>query len=391
LQGETSATIWAEDVTTTGTIDKVWAVITPPGSSLGSSAEPVTDSPTVTLSPAGNGRYEGTYNDFSTYGTCQIAVYAMDMDGNVSLPKETKVHQEVGPDSYEEDDTASQANIIVLNNVEAQRHTFHDAGDQDWVTFYGLSGETYTIQASNLGTNCDAVIELYDSDGTRLLPPKDDGWLGEDEVLDWSCDADGVYYVKVIHFNPLAFGENTEYDLQVYIPIGPGAGFLLGTIANGYSLEPIEGVRVKTDGKMSALSSSDGVYRMVHPAGTFTVTAEAPGYEPASFSGVTVGELGMTILNIALYYLEDSDGDGMPDWWELQYFGNLDRDGTGDWDGDGLSDLEECEHDTDPTNPDSDGDGCTDGDEVGAGTDPNDPQSYPSKAMPWIPLLLLDD
>lgn len=35
----------------------------------------------------------------------------------------------------------------------------------------------------------------------------------------------------------------------------------------------------------------------------------------------------------------DSDGDGMPDLWELYYFGNLDRDGTGDHDGDGLSDL----------------------------------------------------
>jgi len=25
------------------------------------------------------------------------------------------------------------------------------------------------------------------------------------------------------------------------------------------------------------------------------------------------------------------------------------------------------------------------------GTDPTDPNSYPSKPMPWIPLLLLDD
>jgi hypothetical protein len=392
LHGETSATIWVEDVTTTGTIDKVWAVITPPGSSLGSSSEPVTDSPTVTLSPAGNGRYEGTYNDFSTYGTCQIAVCAMDMDGNISLPKETKVHQEVGPDSYEEDDTASQANIIVLNNVEAQRHTLHDNGDQDWVKFYGLSGETYTIQASNLGTSCDAVIELYRADGiTPVVDPKDDGGEGEDEVLEWICDADGVYYVKVRHYDRFASGENTEYDLQVYVPIGPLTGFIGGTITNAYSSEPIEGVRIKTDGKISALSFSDGAYFMVHPAGTFTITAEAPGYAPASFSGVLVGEGGTTIQNIALSYPNDSDGDGMPDWWEVQYFGNLDRDGTGDWDGDGLIDLAEFEYGTNPTNPDSDGDGFTDGDEVGAGTDPNDPQSHPSKAMPWIPLLLLED
>jgi hypothetical protein len=87
----------------------------------------------------------------------------------------------------------------------------------------------------------------------------------------------------------------------------------------------------------------------------------------------------------------DADGDGMADWWELKYFGNLDRDGTGDWDGDGLIDLAEFEYLTDPTNPDSDGDGFSDGDEVGAGTNPIDPNSHPSSAMPWIPLLLLDE
>jgi hypothetical protein len=87
----------------------------------------------------------------------------------------------------------------------------------------------------------------------------------------------------------------------------------------------------------------------------------------------------------------DANGDGMADWWEMKYFGSLDRDGTGDWDGDGLIDLAEFAYLTDPTDQDSDGDGYGDGDEVGAGTNPIDPNSHPVKAMPWIPLLLLDD
>ncbi|HQC78796.1 MAG TPA: LamG domain-containing protein, partial [Mycobacterium sp.] len=37
----------------------------------------------------------------------------------------------------------------------------------------------------------------------------------------------------------------------------------------------------------------------------------------------------------------DSDNDGIADWWEIQHFGNLDRDGAGDFDGDGLNDLYE--------------------------------------------------
>ena len=45
----------------------------------------------------------------------------------------------------------------------------------------------------------------------------------------------------------------------------------------------------------------------------------------------------------------DSDGDGMDDDWEVAYFGNLSRDGSGDFDGDGASDLDEFRAGTDPT------------------------------------------
>lgn len=45
----------------------------------------------------------------------------------------------------------------------------------------------------------------------------------------------------------------------------------------------------------------------------------------------------------------DTDNDGMPDRWELYYFGTLDRDGTGDFDGDGLSDLFEFQGGGNPT------------------------------------------
>ncbi|MGD8445125.1 MAG: hypothetical protein PVI94_16645, partial [Desulfobacterales bacterium] len=47
--------------------------------------------------------------------------------------------------------------------------------------------------------------------------------------------------------------------------------------------------------------------------------------------------------------IHDSDGDGMLDAWEMQYFGSLDRDGTGDFDQDGISDLEEFLYGSDPT------------------------------------------
>jgi Tol biopolymer transport system component len=46
----------------------------------------------------------------------------------------------------------------------------------------------------------------------------------------------------------------------------------------------------------------------------------------------------------------DADGDGMDDDWEATYFGNLSRDGTGDFDGDSSNDRAEFLAGTDPTN-----------------------------------------
>ncbi len=68
----------------------------------------------------------------------------------------------------------------------------------------------------------------------------------------------------------------------------------------------------------------------------------------------------------------DTDGDGMPDWWELNHFGSTaGADPAGDEDADGLTDLGEYENVTDPLSTDTDGDGLTDGAEVNTyGSDP---------------------
>jgi hypothetical protein len=67
----------------------------------------------------------------------------------------------------------------------------------------------------------------------------------------------------------------------------------------------------------------------------------------------------------------DSDGDGMPDGWEVQHSLNpAVNDSSADADNDGLTNLEEYQHVTDPNNPDSDGDDMPDGWEVQNGIDP---------------------
>lgn len=67
----------------------------------------------------------------------------------------------------------------------------------------------------------------------------------------------------------------------------------------------------------------------------------------------------------SLYWV-DTDGDGMPDWWETAngLNPNSPADATTDPDNDGLTNLQEFTAGTDPNNPDTDGDGVKDGDEV---------------------------
>ena len=88
----------------------------------------------------------------------------------------------------------------------------------------------------------------------------------------------------------------------------------------------------------------------------------------------------------------DADSDGLKDYQELIIYGTSMVDA--DTDSDGMPDGWEATYGLDPlddndANGDIDQDGYTNLEEYQRGTDPSDPNSYPSKAMPWIPLLLL--
>jgi len=197
------------------------------------------------------------------------------------------------------------------------------------------------------------------------------------------------YYWKVQAIDE--YGATRETGVRVFHTnnTNPVAGWINGHVYDSVTGESIDDA-VVTVGSVDFTAALDGYYLGQIPPAEYTITATASGYAQKSYSGVVIGDGAMVTKNFPLVMSGDGDGDGMADWWELQHFGNLDRDGTLDWDGDGLIDLAEFDYDTDPTNPDSDGDGCSDGDEVGAGTDPNDPQSHPPRALPWLLPLLGD-
>lgn len=73
----------------------------------------------------------------------------------------------------------------------------------------------------------------------------------------------------------------------------------------------------------------------------------------------------------------DSDEDGLPDVWELAFFGSLEQTAADDADDDGLTNAEELAVGTDPTSGDTDGDGVSDADEVAVESDPTDGTAVP--------------
>jgi len=79
----------------------------------------------------------------------------------------------------------------------------------------------------------------------------------------------------------------------------------------------------------------------------------------------------------------DTDGDGIPDQWELDNGLNPTdpSDAESDTDGDGLLNRDEYIYRTSPIKADTDGDGISDKTELDKNTDPLDPESKPSRAL----------
>jgi hypothetical protein len=318
-------TIWAEKVTTTGNIQEVWAIITPPGySSTVLPNESVTNlnKVSMTYDPVDQ-RYEGTSSDFPKAGRYKVVIYAKDGDGNISMVEEKTFIRVDMADSYEQDDSKDDANIIVVNGEDPQQHNFYD-GDADWVKFYGVDDVSYEFKATNVGVNNDVVIELYGSDGSTLIPPSpwnDPGGTGKGESHSWICcpgDQSGFFYVKVLNALGLS-GEGTEYDFAVNDTIGPGEGQLTGRVTISGTTTGIDKALVKTFSGSTLVrqteTNSVGIYSMSHPVGSYSIgitksTYTLIAYTPVGNSFQIASATDVEDKSAQMAQCTDSDSDG---------------------------------------------------------------------------------
>ena len=142
------------------------------------------------------------------------------------------------PDAYEPDNNFSLANYISIDGTK-QPHNFHVPGDQDWLKFNAAEGGSYTLETSELGTESDTYLYLYDVDGTTELYHDDDSGIGLASKILWNCSISGTYYAMVRHFSSSAFGPETRYNISVTVKeASPNISWNV-TISATNQLEPV--------------------------------------------------------------------------------------------------------------------------------------------------------
>ena len=188
LAGATTTSLYADQVIDADGISRVWAVITPPGYSPGTPDTPVTDLPTIDLNSVGNNRYEATYTSFTSSGTYNIAVFAMDRKSVLSLPVQTTV-------------TTSSNCLTVAADLSIRVPCAEYNGTQ-----YGFPLSFYRNPDDPSGYYWNLVMAaLTGGTGTDCIP------IGSDLSMPMSCVAyNGTQYGFTLRFH------NNPYDPSGY-------------------------------------------------------------------------------------------------------------------------------------------------------------------------------
>lgn len=126
-------------------------------------------------------------------------------DFQISIPTQ------VCNDSYEPDDTRSEAQLFTIGEI--QTRAFCVPGDQDWVAFVAEAGVTYRIETLHLPPETVLILDLYTPDGSTWLDGSFGEW-GRDAVIEFTPATSGTYLLNLYHANHDGDPAFT-YDLRI--------------------------------------------------------------------------------------------------------------------------------------------------------------------------------
>ncbi len=164
----------------------------------------------------------------------RISAYGSWIEGCMQNPDDITC---TGADSYEPDDTAPAAHLYTSFGI-TETHSFHQAGDQDWLRFAVQAGHLYEIRTQHVVTSTvevDTLIWLFTNEGRTPLAYNNDGIspvdeqpvdeqqtedMANDSLLRWRAGADGELYVSVENMaSPFsaapAYGAHAKYAIAI--------------------------------------------------------------------------------------------------------------------------------------------------------------------------------
>ena len=112
--------------------------------------------------------------------------------------------------------TTAATAFPVTTNGAAVESEIHVAGQHQWFSFTARAGYSYQIETV-LGTASDTIVDLVDTDRSTVLVENDDDDRSNDSYasyIEWTCPADGTYYLVVEHANPVTFAACKESKVR---------------------------------------------------------------------------------------------------------------------------------------------------------------------------------
>jgi|GEM_PF-1273229 len=250
---------------------------------------------------------------------------------------------------------ARDGDIFRVYETDSDDTVVADVSEESALNFSGLEGTLTTptpagfiyVSLTDPFRGEKALTGAVRSDGKRIKADnvwlykrmKGDNWAYFVNLFD--VDTTGSYTVQFEETGPLPQPPVIQYVADQTVSEGAQLSFIVAADDPNGTIPVLSAGSLPVGAEFSDQLNGTGNFDWVPLEG------QAGDYEivfNASDGALTASRR----VSLTVKGFEDTDGDDLDDEWETLYFGNLARDGSGDYDRDGISDLDEFLNETDP-------------------------------------------